>query len=85
MIATTIKIENPLLGQMREVMPRDKSVSAFVREIIEKEIRRRKMIDSAEQYTAFLQTHTGERSEMEDWEKSDLESIPKKSSRRKTT
>ncbi len=77
MLATTIKIENPLLSELKKLLPRGESISSFVREVLESEIRRRKMIQAAESYAEFLKSNPEETQWLEDWESSDLITEPK--------
>ena len=77
MQATTIKLENPLLRELRNLTPRAMSLSAFIREILEQEIQRRKMVQAAEKYADFLKSSPGEREWLEEWESADLSRAPR--------
>ncbi len=77
MNATTIKIENPLLKNLLYIVPQKKSLSAFVREVLEREIQRQKMILAAESYLVFLKSHADESQSLEEWESADLGRPPK--------
>lgn len=77
MQATTIKIENPLLSDLKLYLPKEESITSFVKSILEQEIQRKKMIQSAEEYAAFLETHQEEKESMEEWENADLNTSPK--------
>ena len=83
MQATTIKIEDPLLENLKGCLPTKTSLTAFVKEILEQEIQRRKMIQSAEQYAEFLQSNSKEKEWLEKWEAGNLETAPKASTKRK--
>ncbi len=83
MEATTIKIENPLLNELRSLTPRTKSLSAFIREILEQEIQRRKMIQAAEKYADFLKSSPKENEWLEEWESADLSRVPRLVRKRK--
>lgn len=76
MEATTIKIEDPLLGNLKKLVPGEKSLSAFVREVLEQEIRRKSMIEAAEKYVRFIESNAKEGEQMAEWESADLESPP---------
>jgi hypothetical protein len=76
MQATTIKIEDPMLSEIKNILPKDQSLSAFIREVLEREIRRRKMIDAGNQYAEFLAGSASEREWLEDWESADLTNAP---------
>ena len=84
MQATTIKIEDPLLDNLKSCLPDKTSLTAFVKEILEQEIQRRKMIQSAEQYAAFLQSNAGEKEWLAEWEAGDLGTAPKTGVKRKS-
>ncbi len=80
MSATTIKIESPLLDQLVKILPKDRSISAYVREVIEQDIRRKELIEAAEKYCDFLEAHPDEKGELEEWESFSLDLPPKKTS-----
>ncbi len=83
MKATTIKIENPLLDELNEIRPSKKSLSAYVKEVLEQDVRRKKMREAAEQYGQFLITNPEEKTWLEEWESSDLASPPRRKRRKK--
>lgn len=83
MQATTIKIEDPLLNELKKYSPKDESLSAFIREILEKDIQRRKMIEAAEAYTRFLGENPSEQEWLNEWEEADLVHNPKNISKKK--
>ena len=74
MQATTIKLDGELLKKIRNFIPKEGSLTTFVREVLEKEIRRRKMIQAAEQYTEFLKANPEEEDFLKNWEEADLTS-----------
>jgi len=76
MSATTIKIENPLLGELKKFVSQRETLSSFIRKVLEKEVKRRKMIEAAELYSKFLAEHPSEQKWIEEWEKADLLSPP---------
>jgi predicted CopG family antitoxin len=81
MSATTIKLEADLVKKVAALKPKDESISAFVRELIEKEHRARENRASAVAYQQFLEDNPEERAAMEVWESAPLvsEIEPKKS------
>ena len=81
MSATTIKLEADLVKKVAALKPKDESISAFVRELIEKEHRARENRASAVAYQRFLEDNPEERAAMEVWESAPLvdEIEPKKS------
>ncbi len=76
MQATTIKIESPLLDNIRRILPKSTSLTSFVKDLLEKEIKRAKMLKAADDYVVFLQNHPEEKDELAEWESSDLQSSP---------
>jgi predicted CopG family antitoxin len=81
MSATTIKLEEDLVKKVVSLKPKDESISAFVRELIEKEHRARENKASAVAYQQFLEDNPDERAAMDVWESAPLveEVEPKKS------
>jgi predicted CopG family antitoxin len=81
MPATTIKLEADLVKKVVALKPKDRSISAFVRELIEKEHRARENRASAVAYQQFLEDNPDERAAMEVWESAPLvdEIEPRKS------
>ena len=82
MKATTIKIEWPLLGELEKAKPASQSISSYVREILERDIKRHKVAEAAVQYEAFVAAHPEEREWLSDWDKADLSRPPKRNSRK---
>ena len=80
MRATTIKIEDPLLRNLMPLIPSDQSLSAFVRKVLEREIRKHAMAQAAVTYAQFLESHPQENEWLESWEGADLHTVPKKES-----
>ncbi len=72
MPATTIKLEADLVKKVTALKPKDESISAFVRELIEKEHRARKHRAAAGLYQQFLQENPAERTALEVWESAPL-------------
>ena len=77
MKATTIKLEKPLLDQLYELMPKGKTLSKFVKEVLQKEITRSKMANAALEYNKFLLENKDEAEMEELWEDADLYYKPK--------
>ena len=78
MSATTIKLEEKMLREIRKVKPPEKSLSAYVREAIERDIRHRRMSEAAGQYRAFLDGNKEEAVSMKEWEAAPLEKPPRR-------
>ena len=72
MSATTIKLEGELLEQIKPFLKKKQSLSAFVRESIKNEIKRKKMRKAAIMYTENMIEEQEEIDEMNEWESSDL-------------
>ncbi len=81
MPSTTIKVESDLLKDITRVKPKEQSISAFVREVLERDIRRRKMKEAAHEYQKFLAGQPEEEAEMEAWESARLSIAPAKKRR----
>ncbi len=73
MSATTIKIEDPLLKEIRKIKPQGQSISSYVKEALEHEIRRKKMSEAASQYKAFLNEHPEESGSLKEWTSAPLD------------
>lgn len=72
MAATTVKLEQPLLGEIQSVKPRDQTLAAYVREALERDLRRRKLTAAAHEYQAFLAAHPDEQKELNAWSEAPL-------------
>lgn len=60
------------MKKVTALKPKDESISAFVRELIEKEHRARANRQAAVDYQEFLDQNPGERAAMEVWETAPL-------------
>ncbi len=78
MSATTIKLETPLLEELKSIKSPKASLSAFVREVLEREIRKHHRAEAAETYLEFLKKHPKEATDLEAWEKAPLHTDPRK-------
>ena len=77
MKATTIKLEGELLLELERSKPESLSLSAYVREVLTKNLRRRKLAEAAASYEAFIEANPEERSWLREWDGADLASPPK--------
>lgn len=77
MSATTIKIEDPLLHEIQEIKDPNQSVSAYVKEVLEREISQRHMAEAAQKYQVFLAENREEAKEVESWEAAPLDRAPR--------
>jgi hypothetical protein len=78
MKATTIKVEGELLRELERTKPAAQTLSAYVRGLLERELRRLKMADAADRYERFLRETPDERTWLEEWANADLTSLPKR-------
>jgi hypothetical protein len=81
MKATTIKIEGELLNELETTKPKSLSLSAFVREVLKKDLRRRKLSQAAVFYEEFLAGNPEERLLLREWDEADLARTPKRKRR----
>lgn len=81
MKATTIKIEGDLLSELEAAKPETVSLSAYVREVLRKDLQRRKLSQSAVAYEQFLAANPEEQSLLREWDEADLERAPRKKQR----
>ena len=77
MSATTIKLEDRLLRDIRVIKPPTQSVSAWVRETLEHEIQQRRMAEAARNYQIFLKEQPDEAASLKEWEAASLDRIPR--------
>lgn len=78
MKATTVKVEGALLEDLERHKPGNQSLSAFVRDVLAREVRRLQMEDAAVRYTEFLAREPGEREWLAAWDSADLVRPPKR-------
>ncbi len=55
------------------LLPEKTSLSAFVRRVLEREVQKRKMLESAEAYSQFLKSNPKEKEWLDAWETAPLE------------
>ena len=82
MKATTIKIEEPLLGELEKAKPAAQSISSYVREVLENDLKRHKVAEAAVQYEAFVAAHREEREWLSERDKADLSHPPKQKTKK---
>lgn len=78
MKATTIKIEGDLLDAIEKIKPATASLTGYVKEVLQAELRRRRLRQAADEYSAFLAEQREEREELDEWERADLMASPRK-------
>ena len=81
MKATTIKLEGELLSELEKAKPDSISLSAYVREVLAKDLRRRKLARAAASYAEFLEGNPEERSWLREWDETDLANAPERKNR----
>jgi hypothetical protein len=81
MKATTIKLEGELLVELEKAKPDSMSLSAYVRAVLAKDLRRRKLARAAASYEEFLADNPEERSWLREWDETDLANSPKRKNR----
>ena len=78
MRATTIKLEGELLKELEAAKPESVSLSAYVREVLKKSVRERKMADAARAYQSFVESNRQEHAWLREWEESELGTAPRR-------
>ncbi len=78
MSATTIKLESALLKEIRAIKPREQTLAAYVREALERDVRRHRLALAAREYSAFLTANPDEQVEMEAWADAPLTKAPRR-------
>ena len=81
MKGTTIKLEGELLAELERAKPESQSLSAYVREVLSKDLRRRKLAQEAVSYEEFLAANPEEKAWMRAWDEADLASSPRRGRR----
>ncbi len=83
MKTTTIKIDGELLQQLKQAKPSSISLSAFIRQLLRADLRRRGLARAAVSYQEFLEANPEERSLLREWDEADLAVAPKVKRRRR--
>jgi hypothetical protein len=78
MKATTIKLEGELLQELEEAKPESLSLSAYVREVLRKDLQRRRLAQAAVSYEDFLAANPEEQSWLREWDQANLASCPRR-------
>jgi hypothetical protein len=81
MKATTIKLEGELLLELEKAKPESSSLSAYVREVLTKDLHRRKLAQAAVSYHEFLSANPEEQSWLREWGEANLAGLPKRKRR----
>jgi hypothetical protein len=81
MKATTIKLEGELLKELEQCKPASESLSAYVRKVLRKDLRRLKLTKAAAAYQEFLAANPEEQAWLKEWDEADLAAVPKRRQR----
>jgi predicted CopG family antitoxin len=73
MPAATVRIQGELLEALYRLKPAGETLASVVRELLESEIRRRRMARAALDYSVFLAAHPAETEELGNWAAAPLE------------
>jgi len=76
MKATSVKVEGELLKELERTKPAKETLSGYVRSILEREVRRRRLAEAADRYVQLLRDAPHERAWLDDWDTADLASGP---------
>ena len=80
MKATTVKLEGELLERLEAAKPPDRSLSAHVRWVLQKDLERRQARAAAETFKAFIDAQPEEQAWLSEWAAVDLASPPARGS-----
>ena len=69
---TTVKLESLVVREVSELLEGKQTLTAFVREAVERDVRRRKMRKAAALYREVLAADPAEAKEMDAWEAAPL-------------
>jgi len=75
---TTIKLDSAVVREVAEILPERQTLTAFVREAVQRDVRRRKMSAAAEVYREILANDPLEAAAMDEWERAPLAMEPRK-------
>lgn len=81
---TTVKLEAAVVQECADVLPENQTLTAFVREAVWRDVRRRKMRKAAALYMEALASDAGEADDMREWEAAPLAIEPKRRRVRKS-
>lgn len=73
---TTIKLDSSVVREIAGILPERQTLTAFVREAVQRDVRRRKMRAAALLYRETLEGDAAEAAEMEEWEAAPLATEP---------
>jgi hypothetical protein len=76
--ATTVKLDSDLLKEIARRKSSDQTLSAFVREAVARDLRRRSLKEAAEAYCDLLENNPEEAAAMREWESATLAEAPRR-------
>ena len=76
MKAATVKLEGKLIEDVEAAKPADRSLSAHVRWVLQKDLERRRERDASAAFRAFIGAHPEERAWLSEWDAADLAAPP---------
>ncbi|MBA3964147.1 MAG: hypothetical protein H0X40_19930 [Chthoniobacterales bacterium] len=77
MSATTVKLDGELLRAIATVKSPKQTLSAYVREALQRDLCRQQMREAAESYMHLLRTNSAEKNAMDEWEAAPLATTPR--------
>jgi hypothetical protein len=73
---TTVKLEAAVVKEVSSVLEPDQTLTSYVREVVYRDVKRKKLKLASRAYREFLEQNPEEKEEMESWENADLASTP---------
>lgn len=81
--ASTIRLDGDILKSIALVKPDSQSLSSYIREVVEGDVRRRQLREAGQRYRQFLEQNPGEAAWLNEWAEADLDRVPESSNRPK--
>lgn len=78
---TTVKLDASVVREAASVLEPGQTLTSYVRQVVQRDIQRRKLKQAARVYREFLEKDPEERKDLEDWERADLARTPAPKSR----
>jgi hypothetical protein len=83
MKATTVKLDDAILGELKALKRPNQNLTALVREMLKAQIDLSKIAHAAEEYTSLLRENPAESKELDAWASAPLDREPSSRSRKK--
>ncbi len=74
---TTVKLESSVVREAAAVLEPGQTLTSYVRDVVYRDVKRRRLKQAARTYRDFLAGNPEERAELDAWESVDLASPPK--------